>query len=293
MKVGGNESAKQFMSKHGNAAAFASKDPNVKYTSPGAVAYKAELKRRAAKDEANHPETVTADDIGQKDPQDKRKSVDFFESFDKPNVHKPTPPPSRTATPGRTPSPADGVKPVVTATSTPRATLSVEHSVPRTTTSSALRSTRAAGTTGARRTGGVLGAKKPAKLAVKKISETISFEEAEKMAKEEAERIEKWGADETELKQPEPIKPVVRVVSASLTSTSTPVSKTEVKSVTQGVQRLGFGMVANAPKQSVGITRAAPCTLLGYLTNSSRTRGNLRAFQLREPKRNFLRSILR
>jgi ADP-ribosylation factor GTPase-activating protein 2/3 len=93
---------------------------------------------------------------------------------------------------GRTPSPANGSTPANgndKPSNTGRSNLSVEPAAPRTTTSSALRSSKAAISTGARRTG-VLGAKKPQKLAVKKVPETISFEDAEKAAREEAERIE-------------------------------------------------------------------------------------------------------
>jgi ADP-ribosylation factor GTPase-activating protein 2/3 len=260
MKVGGNASATEFFTKNGGAAALNSKDARVKYTSRAADAYKEELKRRAGNDARVHPETVVADDIGQPG-EDKRKSEDFFESWDKPMVHKPTPPPSRTATPpvlGRTPSPADGAPTngnSSATTTTSRSNLSVESAAPRTTTSSALRSSKTATSTGARRTG-VLGAKKPQKLAVKKVADTISFEDAEKLAKEEAERIEKWGADEVELKKPDPIK--------SSFTTPTPAQKASAPDVAKlgvGVQRLGFGMVANAPEKPTGPVRSAPSML--------------------------------
>jgi ADP-ribosylation factor GTPase-activating protein 2/3 len=271
MKVGGNESAKQFMSTQGNAAAFYSKDPKVKYTSPGAIAYKTELKRRAAKDEQQYPDQVVADDIGTPSVQDKRKSEDFFESWDKPNVNKPTPPPSRTATPpviGRTPSPAVNGKP---GSATPRSNLSLDPSAPRTTTSSAIRASRTTTSAGARKTG-VLGAKKPQKLAAKKITEPISFEEAEKAAKEEAERIEKWGADEVELKKPDPIKSTPISASAPSTKPATPVKATDssadISRLGMGMQRLGFGMTANAPKPAVR-TQSAPRNPFPHLADIS------------------------
>jgi len=50
MKVGGNESAAKFFKQHGGTAALNSKDPNTKYNSEVAEKYKAELKRRAARD---------------------------------------------------------------------------------------------------------------------------------------------------------------------------------------------------------------------------------------------------
>jgi ADP-ribosylation factor GTPase-activating protein 2/3 len=265
MKVGGNASATEFFTKNGGAAALNSKDARVKYTSRAAIAYTDELKRRAAIDAKMHPDTVIADDVGQPE-EGNRKSEDFFESWDKPIVHKPTPPASRTATPpvlGRTPSPANGAptngKPSNTASSS---NLSVESAVPRTTTSSALRSSKTATSTGARRTG-VLGAKKPQKLAIKKVAETISFEDAEKAAKEEAEQIEKWGADETDLKAPDPIKPSSFTTTTSRSNQSTPAQKTSTQDVARlgmGVQRLGFGMVANAPAKTSGPVRSAPST---------------------------------
>ena len=267
MKVGGNASATEFFTKNGGAAALNSKDARVKYTSRAALAYKDELKRRAANDAKSHPDTVVADDIGGSfAEEEKRKSEDFFESWDKPIVHKPTPPPSRTATPpvlGRTPSPANGA--VATnngkSANSSRSNLSVETAAaPRTTSSAALRSSsKTTGATAARRTG-VLGAKKPQKLAVKKIAETISFEDAEKAAKEEAERIEKWGADEVELKKPDALKPTAYTPAAPPSSTSALSTKEpspDVGRLGMGMQRLGFGMVANQPVKQAGSTRSA------------------------------------
>jgi len=50
MKVGGNESATKFFKQNGGTAALNSKDPKTKYNSDVAEKYKAELKRRAARD---------------------------------------------------------------------------------------------------------------------------------------------------------------------------------------------------------------------------------------------------
>jgi ADP-ribosylation factor GTPase-activating protein 2/3 len=268
MKVGGNASATEFFTKNGGAAALNSKDARVKYTSRAAIAYKDELKRRAAIDSKAHPDTVIADDVGATE-EGKRKSEDFFESWDKPIVHKPTPPPSRTATPpvlGRTPSPANGA--TVNNGKSPnssRSNLSVDaaSAAPRTTTSSALRSSsKTTGATGARRTG-VLGAKKPQKLGVKKVTDAVSFEEAEKAAEEEAERIEKWGADEVELKKPDPVNPTTYTPAVAPTTTSAAGSATkdpapDVGRLGMGMQRLGFGMVANQPVKQQSSARSTP-----------------------------------
>jgi ADP-ribosylation factor GTPase-activating protein 2/3 len=50
MKVGGNESATKFFQQNGGTAALKSKDPKTKYESNTATKYKAELKKRAARD---------------------------------------------------------------------------------------------------------------------------------------------------------------------------------------------------------------------------------------------------
>lgn len=261
MKVGGNLSATEFFNKNGAAAALNSKDARVKYTSRAAISYKDELKRRADKDARLHPNTVIADDVVQSE-EEGRKSEDFFESWDKPIVHKPTPPPSRTATPPvrSTPSPAGGPT-LANGKSTPtnRSTPSVSSTLPRTTTSSALRVSKFSTGTGTRRSG----ARDTRKLAVKKGSDGISFEEAEKLAQEEAERIEKWGADEVELQKPDPIRQTLfGATAASPTSQSSALSKSsrgsDVKGVTQGIQKLGFGMVANAPVKPVPVKSSKP-----------------------------------
>lgn len=121
---------------------------------------------------------------------------DFFSSWDKPTIKRPTPPVSRTATPptvGRTPSPFlnSGTSIGIARTSSPL--VNSESATPRITSSAALRKTTA--TTGPRKAN-VLGAKKTTKLGAKKIiGDVIDFDAAEKTAKEEAERIEKLGYD--------------------------------------------------------------------------------------------------
>jgi ADP-ribosylation factor GTPase-activating protein 2/3 len=100
-------------------------------------------------------------------------------------------------------------------------------------------------------------------LAVKKVTETISFEEAEKAAKEEAERIEKWGADEVELKKPDPVKPSSYTPASIPTSSSTSSLAAkdpapDVGRLGMGMQRLGFGMVANQPIKQQSSARSTP-----------------------------------
>jgi ADP-ribosylation factor GTPase-activating protein 2/3 len=194
---------------------------------------------------------------------------DFFSSWDKPAIKKPTPPVSRTATPsliGRTSSPlaagANGKDIARTASPLSRSESSETKPVAsRITHSAALRKT--VGAAGPRKAN-VLGAKKATKLGVKKVAaDVIDFDEAEKKAKEEAERIEKLGYDpdaeeaeaEAASKQkgkaeaptilsPTPVSPTRGGFGATSTSAK---SSADVERLGMGVARLGFGMVG-APK---------------------------------------------
>merc|ERR1711977_421578 len=104
MKVGGNESATKYFQSHGGSAALASKDPKTKYTSTAATKYKEELARRVVADKKLYPSEVTITDVDESaagsgsatpagEPED-----DFFSSWDKPTIKRPSNPPSRTAT---------------------------------------------------------------------------------------------------------------------------------------------------------------------------------------------------
>lgn len=267
MKVGGNESATKFFQQNGGSAALNSKDPKTKYQSNAATKYKEELKKRALRDAKEYPEEVVIVDgapaNGSNTPAGEPDD-DFFSSWDKPAIKKPTPPISRTATPpvvGRTPSPflnagANGKD--IARTSSPLAKTDGDAkpavSASRITTSAALKKTSAAG--GPRRAG-VLGAKKVQKLGAKKItSDVIDFDEAEKKAKEEAERIEKLGYD-PEAEEEGNVKQSGKGEASNIIS-PTPVSPSrtgygsghsreksasEIERLGMGVARLGFGQV--------------------------------------------------
>ncbi|KAM3427345.1 hypothetical protein MY4824_009502 [Beauveria thailandica] len=258
MKVGGNESAAKFFRANGGTAALNSKDSKTKYQSNAATKYKEELKRRAAKDAQAYPEEVVitdgADEASETpagEPDD-----DFFSSWDKPAIKRPTPPISRTATPpvvGRTPSPfinagKDGsrsasplAKPATAADAKPATSR---------TSSAALRKTT---TTGAARKTNVLGAKKTTKLGAKKVTgDVIDFDEAEKKAKEEADRIAKLGYDPDAEEEQAP----ANSSSAATIISPTPISpaqggsshtrqksNSEVERLGMGVARLGFGQI--------------------------------------------------
>jgi ADP-ribosylation factor GTPase-activating protein 2/3 len=131
---------------------------------------------------------------------------DFFSSWDKPSIKRPSNPPSRSGTPGinRTASPFLGVNgdgparsksPLASGEPAPPA-------APRTTSTAALRKT----TTSSKPKSNILGAKKN-KLGVKKVDASLlDFDEAEKKAREEAERKERLGYDPDEDTAPAEVK---------------------------------------------------------------------------------------
>lgn len=183
----------------------------------------------------------------------------FWDSFAKPNIKRPTPPVSRTATPpvlGRTPSPflnagtANGSG--IARTASPLAgSDAAPPAASRTTSSAALRKTA----TGAPRKANVLGAKKT-KLGAKKITgDVIDFDAAEKKAKEEAERIAKLGYD-PDAEDPVPKATTTKSADISKIAAPTPVSpkgygssqshqrsNSELERLGMGMGRLGFGQV--------------------------------------------------
>jgi ADP-ribosylation factor GTPase-activating protein 2/3 len=207
----------------------------------------------------------------------------FFDSWDKPTIKRPTPPISRTATPpvvGRTPSPflnagsSNGNGNGIARTGSPL--VNAEGAAPaasRTTSSAALRKT----TTGAPRKANVLGAKKT-KLGAKKVTgDVIDFDAAEKKAKEEAERIAKLGYDPDAEAEPTPKTTAAKTADVKIAA-PTPVSpgrsgygskthersNSELERLGMGMGRLGFGQVggakpaASAPKKIGGFGSVGP-----------------------------------
>ncbi|KAK1836905.1 hypothetical protein QBC39DRAFT_337627 [Podospora conica] len=298
MKVGGNESATKFFQQNGGSAALNSKDPKTKYSSAAATKYKEELKKRAARDAKEYPtEVIITDGADAADGSNTpagEPDDDFFSSWDKPAVKKPTPPISRTSTPpvvGRTSSPflnAQVSGKDIARGSSPLAKTEDGETKPaasRITTSAALRKTAAA--SGPRKAN-VLGAKKTQKLGVKKVTaDFIDFDEAEKKAKEEAERIEKLGydpdAEEETTTKATASKAEASNIHAPVATTSAPrggygssshsreKSASEMERLGMGVKRLGFGQVGGAKAAapaarnaggfgSVGPIKAAPET---------------------------------
>lgn len=225
-------------------------------------------------------------------PANESADDDFFSSWDKPAIKRPSNPPSRVGTPSvvsGTASPflsaggANGAaaRPKSPLNATAAAENIAEQSLPaptaiRTTSASAIRKPAVAGAAGAKR-GNILGAKKNQKLGAKKVVEDIDFEAAEKAAQEEADRIAKLGYDpEAEKAEEEKKARTSSIASAAKTEVKvpTPVSPSaaprsqQQRNTTEAekpVARLGFGMIgkpaaAAAPKKmgfgAVGAAKA-------------------------------------
>jgi ADP-ribosylation factor GTPase-activating protein 2/3 len=194
---------------------------------------------------------------------------DFFSSWDKPAIKRPSNPPSRTGTP-RAQSPflkpggvagngADRPKSplVATETSTPAV---VKPTVRKTTAGAAPKKN-------------ILGAKKKG-LGAKKVVPAdggLDFDEAERKAKEEAERIEKLGYDPDAEAAETAATAKPKAAEASNIAAPTPVSPprggfgstakpdrwdADTERLGMGVARLGFGQVGAAKK-------AAPAKKVG------------------------------
>ncbi|KKK19703.1 hypothetical protein P175DRAFT_0534216 [Aspergillus ochraceoroseus IBT 24754] len=293
MKVGGNESATKYFQSNGGSAALASKDPKVKYTCNAAVKYKEELKRRAAVDAQQYPDEVVITDVpaetgsnGSSTPAGDGDD-DFFSSWDKPAIKRPSNPPSRTGTPpvvSRTASPFLNAGANGSRSKSPLSASDKESASPAPAAIRATATVRKTPATAAGKKGSVLGAKKAPKLGAKKIGggEVIDFEEAERKAKEEAERKEKLGydpeAEEAEAKAKTPSASAAAIASPTpinpsggsfgATRTSQERNSSDVERLGMGMGRLGFGQTfsskpaaAPAPKKlgfgSVGSPKSA------------------------------------
>lgn len=198
---------------------------------------------------------------------------DFFSSWDKPALKRPSNPPSRTGTPAnmnRAASPflnANGngsarpKSPLISTEGSDAAPPAASRAI----SSSAIRKTGAASKPKAN----ILGAKKT-KLGAKKVdASALDFDEAEKKAREEAERKERLGYDPNEGSTPSEAQIMAAQPDSSTTTIQqpTPVSPpraggfgntggqgrdrtdSEMERLGMGVRRLGFGQVGGgAPK---------------------------------------------
>ncbi|KAI4802603.1 putative ARF GTPase activator, partial [Aureobasidium sp. EXF-8846] len=201
-KVGGNESATKYFQSHGGSAALNSKDPKTKYTSNAANKYKDELTRRCQADAKLYPEEVVIVDLADEAGASGTSTPagdddDFFSSWDKPTIKRPSNPPSRTDTPGinRTNSPF--LNPPANGAARPKSPLTADAAAPAPTTARAIPASAARKTAvggAAPRKANILGAKK--KLGAKKVDPAaLDFDAAERKARDEAERIAKLGYD--------------------------------------------------------------------------------------------------
>lgn len=194
-------------------------------------------------------------------------SDDFFSSWDKPVIKRPSNPPSRTQTPpvaSRTASPF--LNATASSTTRPKSSLgaaeaeAVKPAASRTTSSSALRKTV---TAGGPRKANILGAKKTTKLGAKKIgTDALDFEAAERKANEEAERREKLGYDpeaeeavgdalKSPLNKPDILSPTpISPPRAGFGAQSHKRRPSELERLGLGMGRLGFGQVGGAAKSS-------------------------------------------
>ncbi|KHJ36031.1 putative arf gtpase-activating protein [Erysiphe necator] len=264
MKVGGNESAMKFFMANGGTAALNNKNPTTKYGGAVATKYKVEIQKRSEKDAAKFPGRVvitdnmnTESNSGDSTPASKDED-DFFSSWDKPVIKKPSP--SQTTTPpiiGRPLSPfhhpvnGNGSEKVLSPLQDTK-----KSSVPeagRITSSAALRKSGTVGT--GQRKPKILGTKKN-KLGAKKVTgDVIDFDAAEKKAKEEAERISKLGYD-PDAEEPRNVTSESKVSTLSLITS--PVSPSpsgqgygdtgkhsagQVERLGMGIGRLGFGQI--------------------------------------------------
>ncbi|KAH8709969.1 hypothetical protein GQ44DRAFT_714888 [Phaeosphaeriaceae sp. PMI808] len=264
MKMGGNESATKYFQSHGGSAALASKDHKAKYTSNAATKYKEELTRRCAADAKLYPEEVVITDVPDVTGSDGTNTPageddDFFSSWDKPTIKRPSNPPSRTGTP-RAGSPF--LKPGANGNATDRPKSPLASAPAASAAKPAVRKT----TAGAVPKKNILGAKKKG-LGAKKVVPAdggLDFEEAERKAREEAERIEKLGYDPDAEAAEAMATSKSKAPEASIIAAPTPLSPSrggfgstakpehssqDMERLGMGVGRLGFGQVGAAAKK--------------------------------------------
>lgn len=215
---------------------------------------------------------------------------EFFSSWDKPAIKRPSNPPSRTGTPGvpRTGTPL--LNPNQNgATARPKSPLigvdASNSAAPTPTTARAVASSAVKKpAVSSRPKANILGAKKT-KLGAKKVdAAALDFDEAEKKAKEEAERKEKLGYDpdeetpsesqfvaaqpetNTTIHQPKPVNPG----SFGATAHSRQRSESEMERLGMGVRRLGFGQVGGGSPAKAPAPKAMG---FGAVSKSSAAQG--------------------
>lgn len=256
IRVGGNKSASEFFSKNGGSRYLVpGSNAQEKYTSRTAKLYLNELSRRSAADASDYPAEKVLD-LSDLDIPSTPSSLDdsssskddFFASWDKPMVKKPTPPISRSPTPSSIKSQKEP--------SADNSNTSGSGVVPSSSTrivmgpKSSQTGTRKNILGGSKRTGTKATAKKV-------VSEDIDFEKAELEAKQEKERIEKLGYNPNQSTTSASATNAAAILTPSIDKTSVPVSLSSTSSTSSSFGstnrpepkkppvRLGFGQTAN------------------------------------------------
>ncbi|KAF9063298.1 hypothetical protein BDP27DRAFT_1335283 [Rhodocollybia butyracea] len=255
MKIGGNQSATDFFTKHGGQSLLTDADTKKKYSSRVAELYKEELAKRVREDTAKFPQGIVVEGVDTSAVPKEAVEEDFFESWSKPSTPKPSAPSTpRVSSPpiiGRTPSPA-----VVSSTQDP-----IAAPVPRTTTSSAAVRTSKLGATrlnSAGSTGSTGSGAKKTKLGLgaSKAAKPIDFEEAERKAREEAERIKQLGYDRQREEAEEKARKEAEAKMAALEigNKATAIASSSKKADTSkaaSIPRFGFGAIPSASTATV------------------------------------------
>lgn len=272
MKVGGNQSATDFYTKHGGSSLLTASDTKSKYQGRVADMYKEELARRVKEDAARFPQGIHIEGAPAVTSSATPASAaagdddDFFSSWDKPAA--PVPKPAATlaaaARPpgiGRAITPSQVPLPVTPAPASPNLSAAAPV-VSRTVTSSSIRSnstTPSTGTKVSKLGASKLGAAKTGGLGAKKAGAPIDFEAAERKAKEEEERIKQLGYDaereREEAAKAAAQKPIIAPTPTSSAAAGTPAarnggekrSSADMERLGMGMGRLGFGAVSGGP----------------------------------------------
>ncbi|KAJ1303040.1 hypothetical protein OPQ81_011241 [Rhizoctonia solani] len=268
MKVGGNQSATEFYTRHGGASLLSATDTKAKYQGRVADLYKEELQKRVKEDAARFPHGIHIEGApsAMSSAAPAADTVDdFFDTWDKPAAPA-AKTPATTAAPAARPP---GIGKALSATQvplppTPTATPPAAPAAPRTVTSSSLRSSSS--TTSPKPGSGAkvsklgaskLGASKGG-LGAKKAGAPIDFEAAEKKAREEEERIKQLGYD-AEREREEAAAKAAAAAAAKSAPATTPSSgplkpaagdktnSADMERLGMGFGRLGFGQVTAGP----------------------------------------------
>ncbi|KEP48202.1 Arf GTPase-activating protein [Rhizoctonia solani 123E] len=278
MKVGGNQSATDFFTRHGGSSLLSASDTKSKYQGRVADLYKEELQKRVREDATRFPHGIHIEGapsaLSSAAPAADGED-DFFSSWDKPAAPAAKTPASTAAPAARPPGIGRGPSATqVPLPPTPSATPPVAPAAPRTVTSSSLRSSAASspkpgsGPKVSKLGVSKLGAAKGG-LGAKKAGAPIDFEAAEKKAREEEERIKQLGYDAEREREEAAAKAAAAAAAAKTASASTAgkaamkpaagdkTNPAEMERLGMGFGRLGFGQVVGGPSAPAPVKKYA------------------------------------